>query len=144
MKEKNAKINKVTFKQRIDDYKQDPVSMIILILVLTASVITVLIIGFLIAYILIKGIPNIHMSLFELKYTRDNVSMMPAIINTLIMTIVTLIMAVPIGVFSAIYLVEYAKRGSKFVKLIRITTETLSGIPSIVSAKTYPFSLNSL
>lgn len=135
MKENDVKkktINKVTFKQTIDDYKHDPVSLIILILVLFASVVTVLTIGFIIAYILIKGIPNIHMSLFELKYTRDNVSMMPAIINTIIMTVITLLMAVPIGVCSAIYLVEYAKRGSKFVKLIRITTETLQGIPSIV------------
>lgn len=135
MKKNNVKkntINKVTFKQKIDDYKNDPVSLLILIFVLLASVLTVLIIGFIIAYILIKGIPNIHMSLFELKYTRENVSMMPAIINTIIMTAVTLSMAVPIGVCSAIYLVEYAKRGSKFVKIIRIITETLQGIPSIV------------
>ena len=70
MKENNVKkktINRVTFKERIDDYKHDPVSLIILILVLFASVVTVLTIGFIIAYILIKGIPNIHMSLFELK-----------------------------------------------------------------------------
>ncbi len=135
MKKNNVKkntINKVTFKQKIDDYKNDPVSLIILIFVLLASVLTVLIIGFIIAYILIKGIPNIHMRLFELKYTRENVSIMPAIINTIIMTAVTLSMAVPTGVCSAIYLVEYAKRGSKFVKTIRITTETLQGIPSIV------------
>ena len=58
--------------------------------------------------------------------------MMPAIINTIVMTFVTLLFAVPVGVFSAIYLVEYAKRGNKLVKLVRMTTETLSGIPSIV------------
>ena len=58
--------------------------------------------------------------------------MMPAIINTLIMTAMTLVIAVPIGVFAAVYLVEYAKRGNKLVKVIRVTTETLSGIPSIV------------
>lgn len=71
-------------------------------------------------------------SLFAWEYTSDNVSMMPAIINTLIMTLVSLVIAVPFGIFSAIYLVEYAKRGNKFVKVIRLTTETLSGIPSIV------------
>ena len=58
--------------------------------------------------------------------------MMPAMINTLIMTALTLVIAVPIGVFAAAYLVEYAKRGNKLVRIIRVTTETLSGIPSIV------------
>lgn len=53
-------------------------------------------------------------------------------INTIIMTFLSLIIAVPLGVFSAIYLVEYAKRGNKVVGLVRITAETLSGIPSIV------------
>ena len=58
--------------------------------------------------------------------------MMPAIINTVFMTALALVIAVPLGVFSAIYLVEYAKRGSKLVSVVRITAETLSGIPSIV------------
>ena len=58
--------------------------------------------------------------------------MMPAIINTLTITAMTLLIAVPAGIFSAIYLVEYAKRGNKFVSVVRMTTETLSGIPSIV------------
>ena len=70
--------------------------------------------------------------MFAWKYTTDNVSMMPAIINTLSVTVVALLIAVPFGIFSAIYLVEYAKRGNKLVNLIRLTTETLSGIPSIV------------
>lgn len=87
---------------------------------------------FIVAYILIKGIPNITPELFACEYTSKNVSMMPAIINTLLMTGFTLLMAVPVGVFSAVYLAEYAKRGSKLVKLIRVTVETLSGIPSIV------------
>ena len=58
--------------------------------------------------------------------------MLPALLNTLIMIAATLIIAVPIGIFSAIYLVEYAKKGNRLVSLIRLTTETLSGIPSIV------------
>ena len=70
--------------------------------------------------------------LFDWKYTSDNQSMLPAIINTLIMVVLSLLLAVPLGVFAAIYLVEYAKRGNKAVKLIRLTAETLSGIPSIV------------
>ena len=113
-------------------YKGQPGSLILVILVILAAVITFSVLLFLIAYILIKGVPHLKPSLFAWEYTSDNVSMMPAIINTLIMTLVSLIIAVPFGIFSAIYLVEYAKRGNKFVKVIRLTTETLSGIPSIV------------
>ena len=125
-------INKLTFRQRIKEYKDNPTSLLLLTLVLTSMVITVTLVVVLIAYILIKGIPYINADLFAFEYTSKNVSMMPAIINTFIMTVLTLIMAVPIGVFSAIYLVEYAPRGSKLVKVIDITTQTLSGIPSIV------------
>ena len=63
---------------------------------------------------------------------QDNASLMPALINTLIITLLSLVIAVPFGIFAAIYLVEYAKKGSKLVKIIRITTETLQGIPSII------------
>ncbi len=125
-------INKLTVEQRLKEYKNDPVSLIFLILVLVAAVISVLVVVAIIAYILIQGIPHLDTDLFALEYTRDNVSMMPAIINTLFMTVLTLLMAVPVGVGSAIYLEEYAKRGSKLVKVISITTETLAGIPSIV------------
>ena len=58
--------------------------------------------------------------------------MLPAILNTCTMTLLALLAAVPFGIASAIYLAEYAKKGSKIVALIRVTTETLSGIPSIV------------
>ena len=97
-----------------------------------AAVITFAVLLFLIAYILINGIPNLKPSLFEWTYNSDNVSMMPAIITTVQMTMLALVIAVPLGLFTAIYLNEYAKRGNKLVNIIRITTETLSGIPSIV------------
>ena len=61
-----------------------------------------------------------------------NASLMPALLNTIGMTALSLVIAVPLGIFAAIFLVEYAKRGNKFVEIIRLTTETLSGIPSIV------------
>ena len=101
-------------------------------LVYAAAVITFAVLLFLISYILINGIPNLKLSLFEWTYNSDNVSMMPAIITTVEMTLLALVIAVPLGLFTAIYLNEYAKRGNKLVNLIRITTETLSGIPSIV------------
>ena len=87
---------------------------------------------FLIIYILVQGIPNLTPDLFSLEYTSDNASLMPALVNTIIMTAISLLIAVPLGIFAAIYLVEYAKRGNKLVATIRTTAETLSGIPSIV------------
>lgn len=87
---------------------------------------------FVIGYILINGIPHLTPSLFSWQYTSENVSLMPAIVTTLIVVFVSLLIATPIGVFSGFYLVEYAKRGSKVVEVIRIASDTLSGIPSIV------------
>ena len=125
-------INKLTFTQNLKNYKKHPFSFLAYILVLLSAVITVFVLFFIIIYILAKGIPNLKPELFEFEYTSENVSMMPAIINTFTMVFMTLIIAVPVGVFSAVYLVEYAKRGNRLVKAVRLTTETLQGIPSIV------------
>lgn len=134
--EKIVGINHQTFRQKMASYKRHPGSLAVLIVTLLAAVITVGVLLSLIVYIVVMGVPNLRPSMFAWKYTTDNCSMMPSIINTLIMTALTLLIAVPIGVFSAIYLVEYSNRGSKFqmtlVKIIRMTTETLQGIPSIV------------
>lgn len=97
-----------------------------------AAALTVFVLVSLVVYILAKGLPNIRLDLFSLKYDSINCSLMPALINTVTMTLMALIIAVPLGVFSAIYLVEYARRGNKLVSVIRITAETLTGIPSIV------------
>lgn len=113
-------------------YLKHPFSFILMLLICLAALITVAAIVFIIIYILQKGIPNLTPELFSLDYNSKNQSMLPSIINTVYITFLTLVFAVPIGIFSAIYLVEYAKRGSKLVKVIRITTETLAGIPSIV------------
>ncbi len=125
-------INKQSFSQKLKTYKSHPLSFFILILVVLSVVITVGVLLVLVVYVMIRGIPNLNAGLFAWEYNSDNVSMMPAIINTLIVMIFSLLLAVPLGIFSAIYLVEYAKRGSKVVAVIRITAETLSGIPSIV------------
>jgi len=101
-------------------------------IVYIAVILTLSALAFVIAYILFKGIPNISLDLFSPEYTSENASVVPAIINTVTMTLISLLIAVPLGVFSAIYLVEYAKRGNKLVALVRTTAETLSGIPSIV------------
>ena len=125
-------INKLTLKDRIRGYKNRPFSLLLLGLVSLAALMTVSVFLLIIGYIFVKGIPNINLSLFEWTYNTDNVSMLPSIINTFLITIATLVIAVPIGVFSAIYLVEYAKKGSRLVYAVRITTVTLAGIPSII------------
>lgn len=107
-------------------------SKILKFLTILAAGITFAVLLFLIAYILVKGIPYLNKDLFSFTYTSDNVSLVPALINTFIMTVVSLVIAAPLGIFAAIYLVEYAKKGSRLVHLIRVTAETLSGIPSII------------
>ena len=97
-------------------------------LVYGAAMLTFAVLLFLIGYILVTGIPHLKPSLFRWNYTSENVSMMPAILTTVETTALALLLAVPLGLFTA----EYAKRGNKLVNVIRITTETLSGIPSIV------------
>ena len=125
-------INRQTWQQRMKSYRRTPFSFLLFVLVCISAVITVGVLAMLIVYILVKGIPNLHPSLFAWNYNTENVSMMPALINTILMVLLSLVIAAPIGIFSAIYLVEYAKRGNKLVELIRLTTETLQGIPSIV------------
>ncbi len=83
-------------------------------------------------YVLAKGVPYLTPSLFAPEYNSENVSMLPALINTLWMTVLALAVAAPLGVGGAIYLVEYAPRNSRLVRLVRLTAETLSGIPSIL------------
>lgn len=97
-----------------------------------ATIIAISMLVFLVGYVVVKGVPNLKPSLFSLHYTSENVSVIPALITTLEMTILSLLIAVPLGIFTAIYLVEYASRKNKLVGIIRITAETLSGIPSIV------------
>lgn len=125
-------MNKQSIGDRMKSYLRHPGSFLLLILVLTAAVITVAVLVFLVGYIVIRGIPYLKPSLFAWEYNSDNTSMLPAMVNTLFMTILALFFAVPFGVGAAIYLVEYAKKGNKLVSLIRVTAETLSGIPSII------------
>ena len=125
-------MNKAKFLQKFKTYLKHPGSLAMFLLTWLAGIITISVVVFLVLYILIKGIPNFTPSLFAWTYNSENVSMMPAIINTVIMTLLSLAIAVPIGVLSAVYLTEYAKRGNPFVKVVRVTTETLAGIPSIV------------
>jgi phosphate transport system permease protein len=107
-------------------------SWILKFLVMASSALTMLVILFLLGYIMIKGIPNLSPRLFELRYTSENVSMVPALVNTALVTITALLAAVPVGVCAAIWLAEYSKRGSRLITVVRLAAETLAGIPSII------------
>lgn len=129
---KTSIMNRQTLSERLRSYKRTPGSFLLLVLVSLSALFTAAVLIFLIGYILVKGIPYLTPSLFAWEYTSDNCSVVPAMINTVLMAFLALLIAVPFGVFSAIYLVEYAGKGNKLVKAIRITAETLTGIPSIV------------
>lgn len=125
-------INKVSLRQRWGMYKSDPWSLVLFLMVCLAAVITMGALLFVIAYILVKGIPHLSPGLFAWEYNSENVSLVPALINTVFMTVLALLAAVPAGIGAAVYLTEYAKRGNKLVGVVRIAAETLSGVPSIV------------
>lgn len=120
------------FDSRWRGLKNNPASLALFILVNLAALLSVLTLAFIVVYIVIRGIPNLSPELFALEYNSENVSMLPALINTVFMAIIALVVALPIGIGAAIYLVEYAKKGSRFVGMVRLTAETLTGIPSII------------
>lgn len=112
--------------------KIKPLDLFLKTLVWVCASITFIVLIYLIGYILIKGVPHLSPSLFAFEYNSTNVSMLPSIITTIIMTGLCLLIAVPLGIFTAIFLTEYSGRGNKLVDLMRVATETLSGIPSII------------
>lgn len=118
--------------ERIKTYKKHPMSFVFAIIAALAIAVTVAVFLMIVGYILIRGVPHLSPKLFEWTYNSENVSMMSSIITTFEMVLISMAIAAPLGIFCAIYLVEYAKRNNKAVKFIRLTTETLSGIPSIV------------
>ncbi len=93
-----------------------------------STAVLLLIVGF----VVVNGVPSLRPSLFEWEYDSTNVSLMPALVDTVLMAALALLISVPVGIASAIYLVEYAKSSSRFIRAVRLTTETLQGIPSIV------------
>lgn len=113
-------------------YKKHPLSLVFKLLTGAAALFTALVFIFVVGYCIIKGVPHLKPSLFAMKYTSENVSVVPSILTTVYMVSLALLLAVPLGIFCAVYLVEYAKRGNPLSRLVQITAETLSGIPSIV------------
>lgn len=128
----NTKTEQSALAQKWQSLRHRPGSLAWYVLVHVGALFSVATLAFIVFYILIKGIPNLTPELFSLHYDSENVSMLPALINTLFIVVIALVLALPIGIGAAIYLVEYAKKGSRFVGLVRLTAETLTGIPSII------------
>lgn len=116
----------------IRGYLRHPGSLLLRLLCVLSAVITGGVLLLVAGYVLCKGIPHLKPSMFAPVYNSENVSMLPALFNTIWMTLLSLAIAAPLGVGGAIYLVEYAPRKSRLVQLVRVTAETLSGIPSIL------------
>ncbi len=112
--------------------RQSVLSVVQAVFVRLAALTALLTVVVLIGYILVTGVPHLRLDLFAWRFTTKNQSMMPALVNTVCITFLSLLAAVPIGVCAAVYLAEYARRGNRLVKAVRLTAETLSGIPSIV------------
>src|SRR3712207_4515346 len=123
---------KINLGEKLQHYKGHPKSLVVMLLVMLATVATFSVLISIIVYIIINGLPYVNPSIFALKHTSENASLMQALFNTVIMTLISLLIAVPLGIFTAVFLVEYASRENRLLGLIRLTTETLSGIPSIV------------
>ena len=87
---------------------------------------------FIVIFILVKGVPNINMNLLFGKSGNAQMTLFPAIVSTGMLLILSLSITVPIGIFAAIHIVEYGKSNNKLIPVIRLFTESLSGIPSII------------
>lgn len=98
----------------------------------TSALFALSILAFMVCFVIIKGALSLKPEMFSLTYTTANSSMTPAILTTLATVVLAILLATPIGVGSAIFLVEYPSKQNRFVAAIRLATETLAGIPSIV------------
>jgi phosphate transport system permease protein len=116
----------------IKQYLRNPLSLVLFLLVRLAAFLTAFVFIVLVGYILVRGVPHLSIDLFAPEYNTTNLSLFPALVNTVVMAFLSLLVAAPLGVFAAIYLVEYARRGNRVVGVIRAAAETLSGVPSIV------------
>ena len=130
-KELRNDINNFSFKNikmQVSTVKADILKYISII----ASIIATLFLVFIVVFILVRGLPHINFNLLFEKSDNSHMTLLPAIVSTAMILFMSLIIAIPLGVFAAIYLVEYSKSKSKLISVIRIFTDSLSGIPSIV------------
>jgi phosphate transport system permease protein len=119
-------------KQRLLKWRRHPLSALVRLVCAACMLLTAFILVYLVGDILAKGVPELRPELFALTWTSENQSLLPSLVNTLLITLMALLIAFPLGVGGAIYLAEYARRDKCLVRLVRVTAETLAGIPSIL------------
>lgn len=126
--EKGLKMNTEKIKQKRKNYEAA-----MKILMYASTLLTGLLVIFLLSYVLMKGIPNLSMEFLTTKpsYITEKIGILPDVLNTVYIVMATLIFVLPLGVGAAIYLTEYASN-KKMVGVIEYAAETLSGIPSII------------
>ena len=110
------KRNTLTIGDQLKSYARHPGAGVLAFLTLLGAVITFALLFFLIGYVLVKGIPYLNASLFSLTYTSENVSLLPSLINTLIMTLVSLAIAAPVGNFCSDLPCGICKKRQPFCK----------------------------
>jgi len=117
----------------ITEKRKRPMDNFMLVLIYASIAITVLILAFIVGIVTIRGISQISLEFLTTKPSvlKGTNGILPNIINTFYLIVITLAISAPIGIGSAIYLNEYAKQG-RLVNLIIFATETLAGIPSII------------
>lgn len=118
--------------QQMATYKEKPASFVMKLLIWVCAIITAGVFLTVVGYVLVRGLPHLSTELFRMKGSSQNVTLLPSIVNTLKMAGIALVIAAPLGIGCAIYMVEYAKKGSRAVNAVRLATQTLSGIPSII------------
>lgn len=114
--------------------RRRPVDTFLRVLIYAAALVTIVTLVGILGYILINGLPYVSWKFISTPYseTRDDLKgILPMIINTVYIVVITLLISAPVGISSAIYLTQYAKQG-RLVRVIRFATEVLSGIPSII------------
>lgn len=125
-------VNRRTIADRLREYRRHPMSFAAMLLTVLAAALTAAVVIWIVVYVMMQGIPHLSAELFAWEYTTENLSMTPALINTLIVSGLSLLIAVPIGISAAVFMSEYTHSTNKFVAVVRMAAETLAGIPSIV------------
>ncbi len=126
MKEGNVRVSQLSFK------KGGSIQDVLWILSCIIAVLVAVVLLFLLGFVLVNGLPHITGNFLFGKSSNANVTLAPAFVSTGLIILISLVIALPLGIGAAIYLNEYAKRGSKLVKVIRLFTDTLAGVPSII------------
>lgn len=119
--------------ETLKNYKRTgSIQDILWILSWIVAVIVAFVLVFIVTFVLIKGLPNLSINFLFGESSNAQTTLAPAFVSTIMLIGLSLVIALPLGIGAAIFLNEYAKRGSIYVKIIRLFVDTLAGIPSII------------